>query len=123
MTGSIEQPNPANGRGYWPAFWALGSPVRAGGSLLTSGEIDMMEDVNGLNEASQFLHDAEGRSSHPLIACPAAGSGGQTGYHTYPGIIHRDDTRPQPLQLQMDGTGERQHTEAEGGTAAWQRAH
>src|SRR5260370_951853 len=36
MTASIEQPNPANGMGYWPAFWALGSPVRAGGSLLPS---------------------------------------------------------------------------------------
>ena len=31
MTASIEQPNPANGLGYWPAFWALGSPMRTGG--------------------------------------------------------------------------------------------
>jgi hypothetical protein len=29
MTASIEQPNPANGLGYWPAFWALGSPRAA----------------------------------------------------------------------------------------------
>ena len=56
MTASIEQPDPAHGLGYWQAFWALGSPVRAGGPLATSGEIDMMEDVNGLNEAAQFLH-------------------------------------------------------------------
>ena len=28
MTASIRQPNPANGLGYWPAFWALGSPMR-----------------------------------------------------------------------------------------------
>ena len=26
MTALIEQPNPASGLGYWPAFWALGSP-------------------------------------------------------------------------------------------------
>jgi beta-glucanase (GH16 family) len=58
MTASIEQPNPANGLGYWPAFWALGSPGRAGGSWPTEGELDMMEDVNGLNEASQTLHDS-----------------------------------------------------------------
>ncbi|MGH3374811.1 MAG: hypothetical protein ACRDP6_08730, partial [Actinoallomurus sp.] len=53
MTASIEQPNPATGLGYWPAFWALGSPMRMGGGWPQSGEIDMMEDVNGLNEASQ----------------------------------------------------------------------
>jgi hypothetical protein len=27
MTASIEQPDPASGLGYWPAFWALGSPT------------------------------------------------------------------------------------------------
>ncbi len=122
MTASIEQPNPANGMGYWPAFWALGSPVRAGGSLLTSGEIDMMEDVNGLNEASQFLHDAAGSSSHPLIACPAAGSGCQTGYHTYSVIIDRTDTSAESLQFVMDGTVESTITEAKVGTTAWQEA-
>ena len=31
MTAEIEQPNPANGLGYWPAFWSLGAPMRAGG--------------------------------------------------------------------------------------------
>ena len=68
MTASIKQPAPANGLGYWPAFWALGSPMRSGGGWPTSGEIDMMEDVNGLNEASQTLHDAAGSSG------PIAGS-------------------------------------------------
>ena len=37
MTASIEQPNPANGLGYWPAFWALGSPRRTGGSWPSRG--------------------------------------------------------------------------------------
>ena len=37
MTASIEQPNPANGLGYWPAFWALGSPMRTGGGWPQSG--------------------------------------------------------------------------------------
>src|SRR5579863_4226574 len=77
MTASIEQPNPANGLGYWPAFWALGSPGRTGGSWPTEGEIDMMEDVNGLNEASQTLHDASNSPGHALIACPTTGC--QTG--------------------------------------------
>src|SRR5436190_881127 len=83
MSASIEQPNPSAGLGYWPAFWALGSPMRAGGGWPQSGEIDMMEDVNALNEASQTLHDSANSPGHALIACPGAGSGCQTGYHTY----------------------------------------
>jgi beta-glucanase (GH16 family) len=70
MTASIKQPNPAGALGYWPAFWALGSPMRSGGSWPGSGEIDMMEDVNGLNQASQTLHHATGSEGHPLTACP-----------------------------------------------------
>ena len=122
MTASIEQPDPAHGLGYWPAFWALGSPRRAGGSLPTSGEIDMMEDVNGLNEASQSLHDAAGSGGHYLIACPAAGSGCQTGYHTYSVIINRTNTSAEYLQFLMDGTVESTITEAHVGTTAWQEA-
>ena len=122
MTASIEQPNPAHGLGYWPAFWALGSPVRAAGALATSGETDMMEDVNGLNEAAQFLHDAAGSSSHPLIACPAAGSGCQTGYHTYSVIINRTNTSAESLQFLMDGRVENTITEAHVGTTAWHEA-
>ncbi|QMU77100.1 family 16 glycosylhydrolase [Streptacidiphilus sp. PB12-B1b] len=122
MTASIEQPNPANGLGYWPAFWALGSPMRAGGGWPTSGEIDMMEDVNGSNQASQTLHDAAGSSGHPLIACPAAGSGCQTGYHTYSVIVDRTNTSAETLEFLMDGTVESTVTEASVGTTAWQQA-
>ena len=122
MTASIEQPDPAHGMGYWPGFWALGSPVRAGGALVASGEIDMMEDINGLNEAAQFLHDAAGVSSHGLIACPAAGSGCQTGYHTYSVIINRTNPSAESLQFLMDGRVESTFTEAQVGTTAWREA-
>jgi beta-glucanase (GH16 family) len=123
MTASIEQPDPANGLGYWPAFWALGSPTRASGSLAASGELDMMEDVNGLNEAAQFMHDAAGTaSSHPLVPCPAAGSGCQTGYHTYSVIINRTNTSAEFVQFLMDGTVESTITEAQVGTTVWQEA-
>jgi F5/8 type C domain-containing protein/ricin-type beta-trefoil lectin protein len=122
MTASIEQPNPASGLGYWPAFWALGSPMRAGGGWPQSGEIDMMEDVNGLNEASQTLHDSAGSSGHALIACPAAGSSCQTGFHTYSVLINRTNTSAETLEFLMDGTVESTITEASVGTAAWQAA-
>src|SRR6266851_3759191 len=122
MTASIQQPNPANGLGYWPAFWALGSPMRMGGRWPTSGEIDMMEDVNGLNEASQTLHDAANSPGHPLIPCPGAGSTCQTGYHTYSVIVDRTNTSAESLQFLMDGTVESTITEASVGTTAWQEA-
>ena len=122
MTASLKQPDPASALGYWPAFWALGSPTRAGGPLATSGEIDMMEDVNGLNKAAQFLHTAAGTGSHPLIACPAAGSGCQTGYHTYSAIINRTNTSAESMQFLMDGRVESAFTEAEVGITAWREA-
>ncbi len=122
LTASILQPAPANGLGYWPAFWALGSPMRAGGGWPGSGEIDMMEDVNALNQSSQTLHDSAGSSGHPLIACPGGGSSCQTGYHTYSVIINRTNTNAEFLQFLMDGTVESTVTEASVGTAAWQQA-
>jgi hypothetical protein len=122
MTASIEQPNPADGLGYWPAFWALGSPMRAGGGWPQSGEIDMMEDVNGLNEASQTLHDSANSPGHALISCPDTSSTCQTGYHTYSVIINRVNTSAEYLEFLMDGTVESTITEASVGTAAWQAA-
>src|ERR1700683_1141958 len=120
MTASIEQPDPANGLGYWPAFWALGSPGRMGGPRPTEGELDMMEDVNGLNEASQTLHDSAGSSGHALIACPTTGC--QTGYNTYSVLINRTNTSAETLEFLMDGTVESTITEASVGTTAWQNA-
>ncbi|WP_327292998.1 discoidin domain-containing protein [Streptomyces sp. NBC_01198] len=122
MIASLQQPNPANGIGYWPAFWALGSTMRTGGGWPQSGEIDMMEDVNALNQASQTLHDGAGSSGHGLIACPAAGSSCQTGYHTYAVIVDRTNTSAETLQFLMDGVVESTVTEASVGVAAWQQA-
>src|SRR6201996_102437 len=118
MTAEIEQPNPANGLGYWPAFWALGAPMRTGGGWPQSGEIDMMEDVNAGNTASQTLHDSAGSSGHALIACPNTASSCQTGYHTYSVILDRTNTSAETLQFLMDGTVESTITEASGGTTA-----
>jgi hypothetical protein len=122
MTASIQQPNPANGLGYWPAFWMLGSPMRVGGGWPNSGELDVMEDVNGLNEASQTLHDSGTSPGHPLIACPDTSSSCQTGYHTYTVLIDRTNTSAESMQFIMDGQVEETITEAQEGTAAWQAA-
>ncbi len=94
--------------------------MRTGGGWPQSGELDMMEDVNGLNEASQTLHDSANSPGHALIACPTTGC--QTGYNTYSVIINRTNTSAETLEYVMDGVVESTITEASVGTAAWQAA-
>src|SRR6266566_4877117 len=51
VQASIQQPNPGNGLGYWPAFWMLGQ-----GQWPENGEIDILENVNALNDHSGTIH-------------------------------------------------------------------
>jgi beta-glucanase (GH16 family) len=120
MTASVEQPDVANGTGYWPAFWALGSPVRTGGQWPQAGELDMFEGLNGDNKASQTLHDGGPTESHGLISCPVATC--QTAFNTYSVIVDRTSPNAESLQFLMDGKVEKTVTEAEVGTADWKAA-
>ncbi len=55
----IQMPNVtgAKAQGYWPAFWALGAPFRGNYTNWPSvGEIDIMENINGLNTVWGTLH-------------------------------------------------------------------
>src|SRR5262249_6179317 len=55
----IQMPNVTGNAalGYWPAFWALGSPYRGNFQNWPSiGEFDVMENVNGLNQVFGTLH-------------------------------------------------------------------
>src|SRR5690242_8296332 len=58
MEASIQQPNvnTTNGLGYWPAFWMLGSTLRSGTPWPTSGEVDILEDINGRSSVFGTLH-------------------------------------------------------------------
>jgi beta-glucanase (GH16 family) len=60
IEASLQQPNVtgAAAAGYWPAFWALGAPARPVGATNwpSVGEIDIMEDVNGLSSVFGTLH-------------------------------------------------------------------
>ena len=120
MTASIRLPSVSDGLGYWPAFAALGAPVRTGGKWPTSGEIDMMEDVNGQDAASQALHDAAGSTGHYLMSCPASRC--LSGYHTYAAIVNRTKTSAEYLQFLIDGKVVETITEAKVGVTAWQKA-
>ena len=58
VEASLQLPNvtATNGLGYWPAFWMLGSRLRTGVPWPLSGEIDMMEAVNGRDTLFGTLH-------------------------------------------------------------------
>lgn len=120
MTASVEQPNVPDATGYWPAFWALGSPLRTGGQWPRVGELDMFEDVNGMNEASQTLHDGGHTMSHAQIPCPATSCDG--GFNTYSVIIDRTNTSAESVEFLMDGRVEKTVTEAQAGAPAWHAA-
>jgi beta-glucanase (GH16 family) len=109
MEASIQQPNvtTANGAGYWPAFWMLGAALRTGTPWPTSGEVDILEDINGRSSVFGTLHcgtypggvcnEGTGIGSGER-ACP----GCQTGYHTYAVQIDRS-VSPEQIRWYLDG--------------------
>ncbi|RDG37495.1 1,3-beta-glucanase [Streptomyces corynorhini] len=88
----IQMPNVtgAAASGYWPAFWALGSPYRGNyWNWPGIGEFDIMENVNGLNSVWGVLHCGvnpggpcnETTGIGASRACPGASC--QSAFHTY----------------------------------------
>jgi Carbohydrate binding module (family 6)/Glycosyl hydrolases family 16 len=122
VTASIEQPNPASGLGYWPAFWMLGP-----GSWPSTGEIDILEDVNALSEHSGTFHcgvdpggpcnETDGIGSG-LLSC----SGCQTGYNTYSIIVNRTNTSAESITWYLNGNQFFQVNESQVPVATWQAA-
>lgn len=88
----IQMPNvtgPA-AKGYWPAFWMLGAPYRGNWwNWPGIGEIDVLENVQGLNNVWATLHCGtspggpcnETSGIGGQRACPGASC--QAGFHTY----------------------------------------
>src|SRR3954470_5059289 len=109
MESLIQQPNvtTANGAGYWPAFWMLGSTLRSGTPWPTSGEVDILEDINGRSSVFGTLHcgtnpggpcnESSGLGSGEH-ACP----GCQTAYHDYAVEIDRSKS-PEEIRWYLDG--------------------
>jgi hypothetical protein len=122
VTASIQQPNPGNGLGYWPAFWMLGP-----GQWPENGEIDILEDVNALSEHSGTFHcgtDPGGPCNEGNgIGSGLQGCGGcQTGYHTYSVIVNRENTSAESITWYLDGNQFFQVNENQVDTATWQAA-
>jgi beta-glucanase (GH16 family) len=110
MQASIQQPNvtTANGAGYWPAFWMLGSPLRIGVPWPGSGEVDILEDINGRSSVFGTLHCGTNpggpcNESTGIGSGERACSGCQTGYHTYAVQIDRS-VSPEQIRWYLDGS-------------------
>jgi hypothetical protein len=131
VSASIQQPNPGSGVGYWPAFWMLGAGFRSSGAGTSgtmncsnwpsTGEIDIMEDVNALSEHSGTLHcgvDPGGPCNETtglgsgLQAC----SGCQTGYNTYSVIVNRTNTSAESITWYLNGNEYYSVSESQVGT-------
>ncbi|NUR93911.1 MAG: carbohydrate-binding protein [Kribbellaceae bacterium] len=100
--------------GYWPAFWALGSPYRGNyWNWPGIGEFDIMENVNGINSVWGVLHcgvnpggpcnETTGLGANR--ACP--GSTCQSAFHTY---RFEWDTSVTPNQLRWYVDGQQFHS-------------
>jgi beta-glucanase (GH16 family) len=109
IEGRIQMPNitGAGASGYWPAFWALGSPYRGQyWNWPSIGEFDIMENVNGINSVWGVLHCGvnpggpcnETTGIGANRACP--GGSCQSAFHTY---RFEWDTNPQQLRWYVDG--------------------
>jgi beta-glucanase (GH16 family) len=110
MQSSIQQPNvnTSNGAGYWPAFWMLGSTLRTGTPWPTSGEVDILEDINGRSSVFGTLHCGTNpggpcNESSGIGSGERACSGCQTAYHTYAVQIDRS-VSPEQIRWYLDGT-------------------
>src|SRR4051812_490722 len=126
VTASIRQPNPASGLGYWPAFWMLGP-----GDWPMTGEIDILEDVNALNEHASTLHCGNLDDVNPdgtlgpcheftglssgLQRCP----GCQTGFHKYTAVVDRTHPGDEQIRWYLDGRQFFQVNQQQVDAAAW----
>ncbi|GAA1416071.1 discoidin domain-containing protein [Catellatospora coxensis] len=123
----IQQPNVANGLGYWPAFRATGAAYRGNYNNWPGvGETDIMSGVNGRSQLSNTLHcgtapdgpcgEYNGRTSG-LATC----LGCQTAFHEYAQVIDRTKT-DEEIRFYLDGRQTWVVRESQVGVAAWQAA-
>jgi hypothetical protein len=120
VTASIQQPNPGNGLGYWPAFWMLGP-----GQWPGTGEIDILENVNALNEHSGTVHcgvtPGGPCNEQNGIGSGLVGCGCITGFHTYTMIEDRRSA-DETISWFLDGNQFFSVDENRIGASTWQAA-
>jgi beta-glucanase (GH16 family) len=116
------------GQGYWPAFWMLGAPYRDHYWTWPGvGEIDIMENINGLNQWWGVLHcgtnpggpcnEPTGRSRSVSGFSPSL----QNDFHIYR-IEFDKSVVPQQLRWYVDGVQQHTVLSSQVDEAAWDTA-
>ncbi|MFI6540593.1 glycoside hydrolase family 16 protein [Nonomuraea sp. NPDC050547] len=127
IEGRIQMPNVTGqaALGYWPAFWALGSPYRGNyWNWPGIGEFDIMENVNGINSVWAVLHCgvAPGGPCNEFSglgasrACPGASC--QSAFHTYRFEWDRS-VSPNQLRWYVDGQQFHSVSQSQFDAATW----
>jgi beta-glucanase (GH16 family) len=129
VEASIQQPavSPANGLGYWPAFWMLGGPFRTSFTGWPAvGEIDILENVNGRSSVwSTFhcgatipgpCHEQTGLGSGERACAGCLGT-----FHTYRLEWDRGTT-PEELRWSLDGADYFTLRQSDVDASAWSEA-
>jgi beta-glucanase (GH16 family) len=129
VTASIKQPDVAHGLGYWPGFWMLGRTAWP-----ETGEIDILENVDGYSKTSGTLHCGNLTQRNPdgtfgpchetngfgsgLRTC----AGCLTAFHTYSMIVDRRHAGHEQIRWYLDGHQFYSVSETRVGKAAWTAA-
>lgn len=130
VEGRIQMPNVTGtaAEGYWPAFWALGSPYRGNYQNWPGvGELDIMENVQGLNKVWATMHCGtnpggpcnETTGIGNSTACP--NSTCQSGFHTYAMEWDRS-VSPEAIRFSVDGIVYHTVTAAQVDATTWANA-
>ncbi|MFJ9024326.1 glycoside hydrolase family 16 protein [Streptomyces sp. NPDC102259] len=126
----IQMPNVTGtaAEGYWPAFWALGSPYRGNYQNWPGvGELDIMENVQGLNKVWSTMHCGtnpggpcnETTGIGNSVACPNTTC--QSGFHTYSMEWDRS-VSPEAIRFYVDGVNYHTVTANQVDAATWTNA-
>ncbi|MFC3999412.1 glycoside hydrolase family 16 protein [Nocardiopsis sediminis] len=128
IEGRLQVPNVTGDAalGYWPAFWALGSPYRGDyWNWPAIGEFDIMENVNGIDSVWGVLHCGV----NPGGPCnettglgdsrPCPGSTCQSGFHTYAFEWDRSGSAEE-FRWTVDGEQYHSVSETDMDAATWQ---
>lgn len=118
----------AEAQGIWPAFWALGAPFRGNYTNWPGvGEIDIMENVNGLNTVVGTVHCgvAPGGPCNEFNGIGNSRSGLnpslQSAFHTF-AVEWDRSTSPQQIRWYVDGQQYHQVTENQVDATTWANA-
>ncbi|WP_369363077.1 glycoside hydrolase family 16 protein [Streptomyces sp. CG4] len=126
----IQMPNVTGdaAAGYWPAFWMLGAPYRGNYQNWPGvGELDVMENVNGLNKTWATMHCGtspggpcnETTGLGNSTACPNTTC--QSGFHTYTMEWDRS-VSPEAIRFSVDGVNYQTVTANQVDATTWANA-